>query len=229
MLYIKGRKVVYDPEKIIESKKKKEEKIRNIELKKQKQAENNINNTNPNRKNKKNNMNNNVVDTTKREEKKKEPEKEYKLPTLMNEIDVKSLENTNQLKKEKYYGNIEYKLKIVNKSAERIQELSTQMHFRLGEGNGECIYVIGVEDDGTPRGISEDDMRESLKTLEIIATNLGVELNIFYWGKGKIENSIICQISGTKKLDEKMKVFPKKEIKIGFLGESDTGKSTLVK
>jgi len=155
-------------------------------------------------------------------------EENYILPTLIDQIDVHNLEKTNQLKKEKYYGNIEYKLKLVSKSSERIQELATQMCFRLEEGNGECIYVIGVEDDGNPLGISEDDMRESLKTLEQIAKKLEVELNIFYWGLGKSENSILCQVSGSKKMEEKMKFFPKKEIKIGFLGESDTGKSTLV-
>ena len=32
---------------------------------------------------------------------------------------------------ELYYGNTEYKLKLVNKSRERIQNLITQMEFRL--------------------------------------------------------------------------------------------------
>lgn len=161
-------------------------------------------------------------------EAKSDTEKDFKLPGLIDKIDIKSLEKTNQMKKERYFGNIEYKYKITNKSEDRIEELRTQMNFRLKEGNGECIYVIGVKDDGTPEGISEDDMRESLKTLEIIAKKLDAELNIFYWGQGKAENSFICQISGTKKMEEQNKYFPKKVIKIGLLGESDTGKSTLV-
>ena len=36
---------------------------------------------------------------------------------------------------EKEDGNIEYKLHILNKTSERIEELSTQMSYRLEEGN----------------------------------------------------------------------------------------------
>ncbi len=164
-----------------------------------------------------------------KKQEKKETIEEFKLPKQIDQINITDLEKTNQLRKEKYFGNIEYKLKLVGKSDERIEELRTQMIFRLEEGNGECIYVIGVEDDGTPLGISEEEMRESLKTLEIIASKLEVELNIFYWGQGKKEGRILCQVSGTKKMEEKMKYFPKKVIKIGILGEGDTGKSTLVR
>ena len=51
---------------------------------------------------------------------------------------------------EKEEGNIEYKLKLVDKSEDRIEQLATQMRWRCStEGNGECIYNLGVEDDGS--------------------------------------------------------------------------------
>ncbi|CEG82288.1 Putative Gtp binding protein 2 [Rhizopus microsporus] len=46
-------------------------------------------------------------------------------------------------------GNIEYKLKLVNPSVERLEHLVTQMKWRLAEGNGVAIYEIGIDDDGT--------------------------------------------------------------------------------
>ena len=47
---------------------------------------------------------------------------------------------------EKDDGNIEYKLKLIDKTKERVDELSTQMRYRVDEGCGEAIYVIGVTD-----------------------------------------------------------------------------------
>ena len=35
------------------------------------------------------------------------------------------------LEEEKYYGNIEYKLKLANPTMDRVQHLTTQMIFRL--------------------------------------------------------------------------------------------------
>ena len=61
-------------------------------------------------------------------------------------------------------GNVEYKWKLVRPTEERLQQLITQLHFRLGEGGNEAIYEIGVEDDGTPRGLSDDDLDCSLQT-----------------------------------------------------------------
>ena len=66
-------------------------------------------------------------------------------------------------------GNIEYKLKLISKSDERIQELITQMRFRCMEGNGECFYNLGVEDDGNLVGITNEEYEETIRTLNIIA------------------------------------------------------------
>jgi len=66
-------------------------------------------------------------------------------------------------------GNIEYKLKLIEKSDERIQELITQMRFRCMEGNGECFYNLGVEDDGNLVGITDEEYEETIRTLNIVA------------------------------------------------------------
>ena len=43
-------------------------------------------------------------------------------------------------------------------------------------GNGTCYYVIGVEDDGFPLGITQAEMEETLKTLYQMASKLKAEL-----------------------------------------------------
>ena len=54
-------------------------------------------------------------------------------------------------------GNIEYKLKLLDTSPGRIERLTTQMRYRCDEGGGECIYNLGVEDDGTMTGLTQED------------------------------------------------------------------------
>ena len=46
---------------------------------------------------------------------------------------------------EQFYGNIEYKLYIGSKKNERI---FSQFLFRMREGNGKAIYIIGITDKG---------------------------------------------------------------------------------
>jgi hypothetical protein len=42
-------------------------------------------------------------------------------------------------------GNVEYKLKLCNVNMKRIEELTTQMNFRLSEGCGECYYELELK------------------------------------------------------------------------------------
>ena len=48
----------------------------------------------------------------------------------------------------------------------------------LQEGNGQAFYQIGVEDNGNPLGLNEDEMKESLGTLFFMARNLNAELMV---------------------------------------------------
>ena len=69
------------------------------------------------------------------------------------------------------YGNTEYKLKLINVDRIKLQKRITQMKFRLHEGNGECHYLIGVEDNGNPIGINEVEMKESIETIKRMVQN----------------------------------------------------------
>ncbi|OMJ29949.1 GTP-binding protein 2 [Smittium culicis] len=63
-------------------------------------------------------------------------------------------------------GNVEYKYKLVNVTKRKISHLSTQLLWRLSQGNGEAIYQLGVLDDGTIKGIPESEMIETISALE---------------------------------------------------------------
>lgn len=71
-------------------------------------------------------------------------------------------------KQESDFGNNEYKLKIDTKSDDRIEQLISQMRFRLTEGSGETIYTLGVADDGTKVGLTLDEYHNTLKLFELI-------------------------------------------------------------
>lgn len=64
--------------------------------------------------------------------------------------------------REVYYGNREYKRHLLFPNMQSMQKKSTQLLFRLNEGNGRALYLIGVEDCGQVTGISENEMLMSI-------------------------------------------------------------------
>ena len=66
------------------------------------------------------------------------------------------------LNPEEYDGNIEYKRYLINLDNTRLEELSTQMKWRLTEGNNEAIYYLGVNDDGSPYQMTKKEIKETL-------------------------------------------------------------------
>jgi len=79
-------------------------------------------------------------------------------------------------KPEKDDGQIEYKWRLINLSPERLEQLATQMQYRLTEGNGEAIYEIGLKDNGFPEGITEEQMGESDENLRKIADKINADV-----------------------------------------------------
>lgn len=70
-------------------------------------------------------------------------------------------------------GHIEYKLKLIEPSADRFERLVTQMMWRLKQGRNEAIYELGLADDGTVIGLTRAEMDASLATLERMASEVG--------------------------------------------------------
>lgn len=117
---------------------------------------------------------------------------------------------------EKYFGNIEYKRQITKKNTSRLQELSTQLNFRLNEGKGTAIYYIGVDDDGSIFNINNKDLKESYDNLKIIVGNL----------KARIVNEEYKD--GYLKIKIKKSIKKTKNIIILLLGPSSSGKTSFL-
>lgn len=62
------------------------------------------------------------------------------------------------------YGNVEYKRKISN-DEKRLPSLITQLVWRLNEGHGEAIYMVGLNDNGSPYKLSQIEFEISIETL----------------------------------------------------------------
>ena len=156
-----------EDEEKFEKKKKKERKVTYHQV-----------DPNPNRKTNKKKKN-------KKQRKNFSVEDKYKIKHFNSDSNIISLEGRISidmskftLEKKKYdieydYGNVEYKLKLCDVNLERIVQLTSQMNCRLGEGNGECYYIIGVEDNGNALGISKEELEISLSVINTIAINLG--------------------------------------------------------
>lgn len=69
-------------------------------------------------------------------------------------------------------GSVEYKRMVHHSATARLRSLATQMSYRLDQGNGRCLYRLGVEDDGCHSLLSYEEIAESARTLEIIARSL---------------------------------------------------------
>ena len=129
-----------------------------------------------------------------------------------------------KLEPEKFEGKVEYKLKLVESDVDqlRIEQLTTQMRFRCNQGGGECIYNIGVRDNGTLEGITEDEYNDTIKYINIIAekNNYSVKvLNTCDVSKGKkVYEVLIREINDNKYID----------LIVVVAGAVDASKSTTV-
>lgn len=138
-------------------------------------------------------------------------------------------------------GNIEYKLKLINPSSQRFEHLVTQMKWRLREGHGEAIYQIGVEDNGKLTGLTKEDMKASLKTLNDMAARLGATTRILRQRFANSKNKNMSTCSNNKDEKQVAEVLVKKlrkgdredqdsivDLRLAVTGAQDAGKSTLL-
>ena len=140
-------------------------------------------------------------------------------------FDLESSYDDFLLKPESDEGSVEYKRHLVNPSARNFEKLTTQLLWRLNEGGGECLYEIGVDDDGFVRGISEEEMKFSVETLEKMAKQLSAKVSEAFERKtSEKERFAKCALV--------RKIFPKEanhlELRITTVGNVDSGKSTLL-
>ncbi len=75
-------------------------------------------------------------------------------------------------------GNKEYKLKLFDASPERVEQLITQMRYRVEEGLGEALYTIGVTDSGGVIGLSEEEFLKTKNILDIASAKSNYVLTL---------------------------------------------------
>jgi len=121
--------------------------------------------------------------------------------------------------------NIEFKEKLlssVHLREDKKQHLASQMKFRLENGNGTAIYILGADDKGNAKGLAELEFEESLNVLKIIAIeNNAIITKVDRFNEnGKIIGRIVMTT------DHKMGI--KQHVIIGVAGHVHHGKSTLI-
>ncbi|MEM0173642.1 MAG: GTP-binding protein, partial [Sulfolobaceae archaeon] len=123
--------------------------------------------------------------------------------------------------KEEDQGNIEYKLLISGSSEDRLQELATQLKYRIEEGGGEAFYIIGVSNDGEAVGISKEELELSLSNLEKICSL--VDAKIVYKRISEIKKDRFIAEVLIRLHRDKIPL----QANIAVMGHVNAGKSTL--
>ncbi|MCG3108407.1 Elongation factor 1-alpha [Metallosphaera sp. J1] len=118
-------------------------------------------------------------------------------------------------------GKIEYKLILSNLNEQRLQELATQMKYRLEEGGGEALYVVGVSDEGEAIGLSKEELDATINTVERVASMISA----------KISHKRIVKVKDNLYVGELLVRIHKDripiQINVAVMGHVNAGKSTL--
>ncbi|MFX1513753.1 MAG: GTP-binding protein, partial [Promethearchaeota archaeon] len=127
------------------------------------------------------------------------------------------------MEKERSNGNREYKERLIALTSERLENLASQMKFRLYEGQGEAFFLLGVSDEGQFKGLSPDEMKKSLVNLSAIAEEINAKVRILRIRDGidgHVAEVLICQEKDSDELPI--------DVRIASVGNVDTGKSTVL-
>ncbi len=121
-------------------------------------------------------------------------------------------------------GNIEYKRYLINLDSNRLEQLSTQMKWRLAEGNNEAIYYLGIDDDGTPYPLTDNEKKETLNNFTILLNKNKADIVNFQAIKSQYNNKPISYFKIT--IRKVSPILP--EIRVVLLGDSSSGKTTFL-
>lgn len=100
---------------------------------------------------------------------------------------------------EQFYGNIEYKLYISSKKNDRI---FSQFLFRMREGNGKAIYIIGITDNGNLHMKNIKLIYQSIKNfLNIVQNYAHYKIRLFTYNQYIYSIITLYNYNIIKKLD----------------------------
>jgi GTPase len=118
-------------------------------------------------------------------------------------------------------GNIEYKRYLKTyQNDERFEELKTQLIWRVKEGNGEAIYYLGVNDDGSFCKLNQQEKIDTVKTMKNLVKE--ANLKIIKFQKIFVDDDYYLRVI----IRENIKIL--EERRILLLGPSGVGKTTFL-
>ena len=65
-------------------------------------------------------------------------------------------------------GNIEYKQYLKILTRDKFERYSTQLKYRIIEGNGKAIYIVGITDSGSVYGIPQDNLEKTIHIVSLL-------------------------------------------------------------
>eukprot|EP01036_Dinobryon_divergens_P026764 gene26764-35450_t len=143
--------------------------------------------------------------------------------TMIENISYAGLSKGQKLCREKEEGNREYKFKLTGLTDEQRNHRITQLNWRLNEGNDSAVYLIGVEDNGNQLGISDEELKESLRNLKYMADQVGCEMIVKQLFAG--EQGVTAEIHMRRKTRLTVDTC---QLNIATAGDLEAGKSTLI-
>ena len=100
--------------------------------------------------------------------------------TIFSKIEYINQKFPNQSEEIDDEGNREYKWKISiedeKEKDNKINKLASQMKFRLYEGNGKALYIIGLTNEGDAVGITENDLYNTLCIIDEVAIKINSDI-----------------------------------------------------
>lgn len=70
-----------------------------------------------------------------------------------------------------------------------IEKKAGQLLFRLIEGRGKAIYILGIQDNGIIKGMTDNEMNETLHNFNLICNNIGAiikNIRVYKGGVGYV-------------------------------------------
>ncbi len=121
--------------------------------------------------------------------------------------------------------NIEFKEKLtaeIHLKESKKQHLASQMKYLLETGDGTAIYIIGVDDSGKTKGLSDLEFEETLNVLKVVARENNAEIVKVekFTDNGSLIGRIIINKISTNGF--------KSHIVLATSGHVNHGKSTLI-
>jgi GTPase len=122
-------------------------------------------------------------------------------------------------------GNIEYKSQLLCINQIKKEKLATQLLYRIREGNGECVYQLGINDDGSFGGLTENDLNLSIANLSAICEKVNACINYISIKKLSEKNNLLVAEIFIRANYPKGQYI---DLYISVVGNVDAGKSTLI-